>query len=69
MIISDLNYLEEVVAEESHDVEGGILNIGSFQSNNSNIRQTATATSGNGILSALNVAAAVNAAIVTQANA
>ena len=69
MIISDLNYLEEVVVEESKDVEGGILNFFSRQTNTSTITQNATARAGNGLIGIGNVAAAVNAAIVTQANA
>lgn len=69
MHISDLSYLEEVVAEESNVVEGGILNILSSQFNTSTINQSATASAGNGLVAVGNVAAAVNAAIVTQANA
>ncbi len=68
MIISDLNYLE--VVSETESVEGGILNFGSFQSNFSSITQSATASSGNGgLINALNVAAAVNAATPIQVNA
>ena len=69
MIISDLNYLEEVVAEESHDVEGGILNFFSRQTNTSTITQNATARAGNGLLAIGNIAVAANVASVTQANA
>ena len=69
MIISDLNYLEEVVAEESHNVEGGILNIGSFQSNFSDIQQSASASAGNGLLAIGNIAVAANVATPIQANA
>lgn len=67
MIISDLNYLEEVV--ESNDVEGGLLNFFSTQSNSADIKQNAVASSGNGLLSILNVGTAVNAAVPIQANA
>jgi hypothetical protein len=68
MIISDLNYLE--VVTESEKVEGGLLNVASWQSNYSSICQSATATAGNGgLLNVGNVAAAVNAATPIQVNA
>ncbi len=68
MIISDLNYLE--VVSQSEKVEGGILNVASYQSNYSSIGQSAYAAAGNGgLINALNVAAAVNAATPIQVNA
>lgn len=67
MIISDLNYLEEVVAEET-SVEGGIANFFSNQFNSANISQNANASAGNGLLAIGNIATAVNAAVVLQAN-
>jgi hypothetical protein len=68
MIISDLNYLE--VVAQSEKVEGGILNIASFQQNYSSIYQSASASAGNGgLLNVANVAAAVNAATPIQVNA
>jgi hypothetical protein len=68
MIISDLNYLE--VVAQSEKVEGGILNIASFQQNYSSVGQNAYAAAGNGgLINALNVAAAVNVAAPIQANA
>ncbi len=68
MIISDLNYLE--VVSETENVEGGILNFFTTQFNTSTIRQSATASAGNGgLFNVGNVAAAVNAATPIQVNA
>jgi hypothetical protein len=72
MIISDLNYLE--VVAEADSLEGGVLNIGSYQSNYSGIGQYASANSGTGGgyygggFSALNTAIAGNVAAPVQVN-
>jgi hypothetical protein len=72
MIISDLNYLE--VVAQSDRVEGGLLNIGSYQSNDSWISQGASANSGSsswygGGVAIGNIAAAANVAAPVQVNA
>jgi hypothetical protein len=68
MIISDLNYLE--VVSEAENVEGGLLNFFTTQSNSSTITQRANASAGNGgLINALNVAAAANVAAPIQVNA
>lgn len=67
VIISDLNYLEEVKVEET-SIEGGIANFFSKQSNVAIINQRATAIAGNGLVGIGNLATAVNAAVIIQAN-
>jgi hypothetical protein len=67
MVISDLNYLE--VVSETENVEGGILNFFTNQSNFSSIRQTANASAGNGGgINLANVAVAANVATPIQVN-